>query len=425
MVSHFGFCQLVILLLSVEFSTVSCDTFYIVTSPSSPCPGEYIGVPCLTLQQYASNPSRSQNITFIIEPGMYNLSTVLTVSDGYNFTMSSTNATVTCTSATARFEFNRVQNVHISGMTFRRCRNTAITMSQVTSATIMRSTFTGNQALSGSSRSGGCLYIVSSSTVTISESEFRNNRASHSGGAIYASLSTVGIKRSQFSYNTQEYRLGGNGGGAIYTASSNITINGSKFTHNNVRSSGGGAICMRYSGNLQIINTTLTGNRAYDSYFSYSGGAIYTTGLISAIVIQCQFINNYANGNGGGLYNAGGSLIVTQTNFSSNSAREIGSGGGTSGGGIYKTGGTLTTTECNFFNNIASESGGAMYMYVYNTVRYNNYYNSLSVIDCHFSNNNARGSGGAIYKIGSNDIVEIGRNTYNNNTAYSFGGAVT
>jgi hypothetical protein len=101
MALNISFFQFVILLLFVEFSTVSCDTFYIVTSPSSPCPGEYIGVPCLTLQQYASNPSRSQNITFLIEPGMYNLSTVLTVSDGYNFTMSSTNATVTCTSVTA------------------------------------------------------------------------------------------------------------------------------------------------------------------------------------------------------------------------------------------------------------------------------------------------------------------------------------
>ena len=201
MAINFSFCQLVVLLsLSVEFSTVSCDTFYIVTSPSSPCPGEYIGVPCLTLQQYASNPSRSQNITFIIEPGMYNLSTVLTVSDGYNFTMSSTNATVTCTSATARFEFNRVEIIHISGMTFRGCRNTAISMSQATSASIIRSSFIGNQAVSGSSRYGGCLNMASTS-VTISESEFQNNRAYCSGGAIYALSSTVRIKTSQFSYN--------------------------------------------------------------------------------------------------------------------------------------------------------------------------------------------------------------------------------
>ena len=126
MFSKLNYCQLVILLLSVEFSTVSCDTFYIVTSSSSPCPGEYIAVPYLTLQQYASNPSRSQNITLLVESGMYNLSTVLMLSDGYNFTMSSTNATVICTLLNARFEFNRVENVHIRGVTIRGCRNTAM-----------------------------------------------------------------------------------------------------------------------------------------------------------------------------------------------------------------------------------------------------------------------------------------------------------
>ena len=91
---------------------MSSDTFYIVASPSSPCTGEYVGVSCLTLQQYASNPSQSQNITLLIKLEIYYLATVLTVSDGYNFTMSSTNATVTCTSDTAKFEFNRVENIY-------------------------------------------------------------------------------------------------------------------------------------------------------------------------------------------------------------------------------------------------------------------------------------------------------------------------
>ena len=202
MPSKFSFCQLVIFLLTVEFFTVSCDTFYIVTSPSSSCPGEYIGVPCLTLQQYASNPSRSQNIAFLTEPGMYNLSTVLTVSDGYNFTMSSTNATVTCTSATAKFEFNRVENVHISGMTFQGCRNTAISMSQVTSTTIESSAFIDNQASSGS---GGCLHITASS-ITIFESEFYNNQASQNGGCLYITSSTVIISENEF-HNNQASRV--------------------------------------------------------------------------------------------------------------------------------------------------------------------------------------------------------------------------
>jgi hypothetical protein len=50
---------------------------------------------------------------------------MLTVSDGYNFTMSSAGVTVTCTSATARLEFYRVENIHMSGVTFQGCRNGA------------------------------------------------------------------------------------------------------------------------------------------------------------------------------------------------------------------------------------------------------------------------------------------------------------
>jgi predicted outer membrane repeat protein len=193
--------------------------------------------------------------------------------------MSSTNATVTCTSATARFEFNRVENVHISGMTFQGCRNTAISMSQVTSASIMRSTFIGNQAVSGSSRNGGSLYIVSSS-ITISESEFQNNSAYYSGGAIYASSSTIRIIGSRFSYNTQEYRYSQRiGGGAISASYSNITVNGSLFTYNSARNyyyhDGGGAIYALYSGIFQVLNTVFIGNRAYyNTYRSISGGAI-------------------------------------------------------------------------------------------------------------------------------------------------------
>ena len=117
----FNLCAVVILILSGEFHSVSGDVFYIVTTQDGPCPGEFVGVPCLTLQQYASNPSQSQNITFLVEPGTYNLSTMLTVSNGYNFTLSSNNATVICTSSTAGFSFNAVDYIHISGVIFQGC----------------------------------------------------------------------------------------------------------------------------------------------------------------------------------------------------------------------------------------------------------------------------------------------------------------
>ena len=219
---------------------MSCDTFYIVISPSSPCPGEYIGVPCLTLQQYASDPSQIQNITLLVEPGVYNLSTVLTVSDGYNFTMSSTNATVTCTSATAKFEFNRVENVYISGMTFQGCRNgAAVQMSTVTRAIIMRSNFTENQ---------GCLQ-ASYTSITISECKYYNNIR----GVISVSHSKVMINKSQFKHNTLPY----DGlGGTIYAQYSNITIYSSEFCHNAAYR--GGVIYTEYGrSELQINNAMI------------------------------------------------------------------------------------------------------------------------------------------------------------------------
>ena len=48
----------------------------------------------------------------------------------------------------------------------------------------------------------------------------------------------------------------------------------------------------------------------------------------------------------------------------------------------------------------------------------------LLVILCIFINNTAGGSGGAIFKTGNNGIIVIDDNSYNNNVAYSFGGAV-
>ena len=310
MLSHLSLCQLMILLLSVKISTVSCDTFYIVTSPSSPCPGEYIGVPCLTLQQYASNPSQSQNITLLIEPETYHLVTVLAVSDGYNFTMSSTNATVMCTTATAKFEFNRVENIYISGMTFEGCRNgaavqmttvtqavivgsnfirsgaAAVQMTRVTMVIVLRSNLSENRGNSlqvsnsesvtvndsnFSENQGSCLY-ASYSLVTINGNRFYNNgRAnSYTGRAISVSYSMIMINKSLFSNNVAYYA----NGGAISAYNSNITVDSSEFANNSAYYRSGGAIYVdNRNGDyeLRINDTVLCGNRAYRG----SGGAIY------------------------------------------------------------------------------------------------------------------------------------------------------
>ena len=115
---HFSLCVVVIFYHLVNFHIASCNVFYIVTTQDGPCPGEFDGVPCLTLQQYTLNPSRSQDMTLLLEPGAYYaLSTALTVSNCYNFTMSSDNVTMACTSLTARLFLDTVDYIHIIGVT--------------------------------------------------------------------------------------------------------------------------------------------------------------------------------------------------------------------------------------------------------------------------------------------------------------------
>ena len=171
--------------------------------------------------------------------------------------------TVTCTSDPAKFEFNRDENVHISGITFQGCRSGAvIQMSTVTRATITKSSFTQNE--------GNCLQ-ASYSMVTINESRFFNNGKAyfyrgHSGRAISAYYTKVLINKSIFNNNVVN---ADESGGALAASHSNITIDNSEFSHNLADS--GGAIVISGEMELQITSTTLYNNVAN----SGGGGAIF------------------------------------------------------------------------------------------------------------------------------------------------------
>ena len=101
------------------------------------------------------------------------------------------------------------------------------------------------------------------------------------------------------------------------------------------------------------------GNRAYYS----SGGAIYyTTGQsisTNAIVIQCQFISNFARGSGGAIYKTGRNdiIVIGRNTYSNNTAYSF-------GGAVYVLGtnSSISASDSHFINNTAmTEGGGAIY----------------------------------------------------------------
>jgi predicted outer membrane repeat protein len=117
--------------------------------------------------------------------------------------------------------------------------------------TVTASHFEGNS----SSGFGGAI-SNENGTLTVQDASFVGNRSStsHEGGAIYNGGGTVTITGSRFTGNAS------NVGGAISNYGA-MTINGSMFSGNSATDSGG-AIAARSTSELNIINTTISGNTA-------------------------------------------------------------------------------------------------------------------------------------------------------------------
>ena len=97
---------------------------------------------------------------------------------------------------------------------------------------------------------------------------------------------------------------------------------------------------------LSLNNLTLDGGHASP------GGAIYNGGTLT--ITNSTFSNNSApNSDGGAIYN-GGTLTITNSTFSNNSAPV------TAGGAIENSVGTVRVINSTFSNNSASSYGGAI-----------------------------------------------------------------
>jgi len=162
-------------------------------------------------------------------------------------------------------------------------------------------------------RSGGALYIERGETVLINQVLFEQNKADNGGGAIYMRNSsgslpiTLSISRSVFNNNTTN---GSRGGGAIRGGtSSSVSIEDSSFYKNTATHSNGygGAIFMISSSSdrpavLNISRTTLTKNAAGND-----GGAIAILGFdASANIAHATIVGNIADSDENGTGSGGG-----------------------------------------------------------------------------------------------------------------------
>lgn len=295
---------------------------------------------------------------------------------------------------------------------------------------------------------GGAVYNKGSLTIT--NCNLTNNKA-YFGGALY-NVGHLSVINCIFTSNKAPQ------GGAIYTKNSigTVYLNGNTF-NNNEATTYGGAICS-ISNNLTLNNNAFLNNKAP------SAGAVVSA-FGSLDVYNCTFINNEVTNAGGAIVNSKGSLLTILTTFDGNTANG-------NGGAIYSEGGSLTVKYDNNFigNRAVNRNGGAIFnqnsvgtVFIYKNSFTNNtskagggtIINSnsyLSIISNTFTDNSAIGNGGVIYNLNSpltfkynnftknkapqggviytkNNVDNVGtvyfyRNTYKNNEATTYGGAI-
>jgi fibronectin-binding autotransporter adhesin len=98
-------------------------------------------------------------------------------------------------------------------------------------------------------------------------------------------------------------------------------------------------------------------------------------------------------GNGGGLYNDGGNVTLTDCTVSGNSSTIFVSGGG--GGGVRGAGGTTTLTNCTFSRNSAVQDGGGLSADG----------GTMTLSNCTISGNSAGLSAGGLFTFGGSTLT--------------------
>ena len=170
----------------------------------------------------------------------------------------------------------------------------------------------------------------------------------------------------------------------------NTTLEGFTITH----TSGNNGSGIYNGGNLMIKNCTISG------IFADNGGGIYNDGTLTITGSTIFGIHVYYSG--GGIYNGGNLMIKNCTIFGIFADRD--------GGGICNNEGTITITGSTISNNSADSGGGI-----------ENSWGTITINGSTISNNSAEGNGGGI---GNNDTLTITGSTISNNSTNGDGGGI-
>ena len=233
-------------------------------------------------------------------------------------------------------------------------------------------------ALEGDNGEGTGGNILNNGTLTIRECIVSRGKASFGGGVLNNFGGTLNIISSTITAN--DSTEDGTGGGVGSAGTLNITNSG--ITNNDAADDGGGIF--QATGPMTIENSTISGNECVSG-----GGAIVTGGSDQADptlvtrISNSVISNNKSFNSAGGIDSSDGSMTITNSTFTGNTAGRSDVSRG-SGGAIANRRATITITGSTFSGNSA-DNGGAI----------SNSTGALTITNSTLSGNSAN-AGGAI-----------------------------
>jgi hypothetical protein len=256
-----------------------------------------------------------------------------------------------------------------------------------------------NNPQGSSSLDGDGAAILNEGSLTIKDNDVAFNQHVHAGGAIYnfygslAMTNSAVYQNSAFSgggvYNRDgavvmtNTTMSGNtaaaGGGAIANENGVVWVGVNSLLQSN-HAQNGGAVA-NFDGQVNISNSTLQENTA-----SRDGGALFNL-LDTMQVFDCVLLHNQAGREGGGIFNASAQLSVTGgSSLLDNTA-------GIDGGGISIESGTVVISDSKLSTNSATV-GGAI----------SNAQGTLTVTGCLVEFNSAMFGGGVFNGQGTLEV---------------------
>ncbi len=254
-------------------------------------------------------------------------------------------------------------------------------------------------SISGSTLRDRILDIRGPHNVGLRDLTLKGGSSEAEGGCLYNNGGTLTVRNLtiQDCYGTE--------GGGLYSVGGSITVDAPYTIHflRNGALIGGG---MRLDGStFRIDGGTAAGTSTFEDNIAWAGGAINAQRTISLTIPNARFLRNVATTSGGAIHYRTGTLSLSGGSFESNQAYR---------GGAIDAGGTLNVQATTFTSNYAEDVGGAVYVDTDDSATIRN-----ATFDA-----NTGGSGGAIFAYGfQNLVVAITGSTFRQNVAVESLGA--